>query len=426
MSLPRPYNLPAHYGFTVNPYDPSPLGVSEDDAELFVGRETEGAAFLTFLSSFDRGAIFVEGGTGVGKTSFVNVQQYRLVLDEPILPSLNVIELRDGMTVTEFLLSVLSNGLNSLRHMQPDVVKETEFQRLAQAVEQTLIVTRSYQASLVSFGAGYGSNVAATNPNLTLLPTVSRHLDEFAQLAATFGYVKTIVSVNNLDTIDPRFFVSFMQHARDLTLIRHRYLWVFTGPQGSRALLAKDAHRVSELVTSDPIVLPPLSKREVHEAIEARIRKFRVSEDVQAPVAREVIDILYDASRGEFRYILNRAKDLLVRTMSDFPTTRTVTLEIATPILRELAFGVIARAALTTKQRNVLKALAEKGQAQPKEYEHFGFNGAATFVPYLKQFHECGLVDRKEVGREVIYTPRGDVALAFHGGTALPEPLEDE
>lgn len=411
--IPRSLNLSAHYGFTANPYDPSPLGVSEDDATLFVGRTAEATALMTFLSSFERGAIFVEGSVGVGKTSFVNVQQYRLAQDEALLPSLNTIELRDGMTPTEFLLSVLSNSLNTLRRLRPESEREEEFRRLAQAVEQTLVVTRSYPANIASFGAGYGSSASATNPNHTLLPTVSRHLDDFAVLAKQFAFDKIVVSVNNLDTIDPSFFTSFMNQVRDLTLIRAPWLWVFTGPQGSRALLAKEAHRVSELVATDPILLPPLSREEVHQAIDARVRKFRVSDDVPAPIAADVVDILYDAGRGEFRYILNRARDLLLRTMAEFPTTRTITLGVALPLLKELAASTLQRAALTNKQRAVLKALAEKGQAQSKDYEDFGFNGAATFVPYLKQFHESGLVDRKESGREVIYTPRGDVNLAF-------------
>jgi hypothetical protein len=73
----RPEDLGLHYVFRRNPYDPSPLGVDHGDSTLFVEREEEGRKFRIFLSSFDRGALFVEGGTGVGKTSFVNVQEYR-------------------------------------------------------------------------------------------------------------------------------------------------------------------------------------------------------------------------------------------------------------------------------------------------------------------------------------------------------------
>jgi hypothetical protein len=59
----RPESLGLHYGFRRNPYDPSPLGIEEGDSELFIGRETEGLVFRTFLESFDRGALASRSST---------------------------------------------------------------------------------------------------------------------------------------------------------------------------------------------------------------------------------------------------------------------------------------------------------------------------------------------------------------------------
>lgn len=418
-TAPRNLNLGAHYGFSVNPYDPAPLGVSSEDAELLVGRDKEGRELAAFLSSFDRGAIVVEGGIGVGKTSFVNVNEYRLSQDEAFLPSLSVIELQNGMTPTEFLLSVLSNSLNALRTLHQEVKDDREFRRLSTAVEQTLFSTRTYQAGItVPGGAGVGGsagrNLTATNPNVTLLPAVSQYLDDFLTLAQGHDHDKVVVSVNNLDIIDPGFLIQVLHQIRDVTFNRVGYLWIFTGPVGTRAVIAQRAARVSEVMVTDPIRILPLSQREVHQAVDARVRKFRLDANVKAPVDKDVIDILYAASNGEIRYVLNRCKDLLLRTMIDYPTSKHITIQTALALLRNMTTDAIDRVNLTPKQRQVLAKIATKGTAQPKDYARFGFRSSPAFMPYLKLMYGLQLLDRREKGREVFYTPRGDVSLAFN------------
>lgn len=417
-SVPRTLSLGEHYGFSANPYDPSPLGIGAEDSELFVGRTKEARTLTAFLSSFDRGAIVIEGGIGVGKTSFVNVQQYRGAKELALLTSPSAIELQPGMTPTEFLLSVLSNTLSSLRQAHPRVEREKEFARLARSVEQTLVSTRAYQGALTALGGagfslGGGRQVTPTNPNLTLLPTVSKYLDDLSVLAHEFGYDKIVVSVDNLDIVDTRSLIEFLHATRDLTLTRLGYLWIFTGPAGTRAHIAQNAPRVSELMVTDPISVLPLSISEVHEAIAERVKKFRASKETQAPITKEVVDLLYEASNGEFRYILNRCRDLLFRTMIDFPMTKHVSMPLAFPLLNHMTKDALARANLTVKQGKVLERIAENGACQPKDYKKFGFNSSPAFIRYLRDFYSMKLLDRREQGREVVYIPRGDVTLAL-------------
>jgi hypothetical protein len=411
-------NLGMHYGFKRNPYDRAPLGIDQDDAQLFVGREREGHEFRTFLASFDRGAVFVEGGTGVGKTSFVNVQEFRQKDERsggPLLPTLQAIQLASTLSPTEFLLSVLSNILNALARAIPSASRLSEFKDLSRAVNQSLVQTRGWQVDIAGFGGGRSTETSATSPLVVLLPAVSELLDRAARLVESSGFSKIVVNVNNLDLIDSKSLVSFLEVSRDVALTREHFLWVFVGPIGCRAAVAQQSRRVSEMIRSDPIWLPPLSIKDVHSAIDARVRRFRVSASVKPPVSGEIVDLLYHASSGELRYILNRCTDLLERTMIEFPTSRELTSELARPLLRQMTMSTIDRCDLTSRQKDLLTKLVSSGPCQPKEYRNFGFRSAPAFLRYLLIFYGLGLIDRRRSANEVVYTPRGDSILALGG-----------
>ena len=66
------------FGFTDNPYNAKPLQATADDLRLFQNRKREGAKFLTQMDSKDGCIVVVSGDAGIGKTSFVNIQQHIL------------------------------------------------------------------------------------------------------------------------------------------------------------------------------------------------------------------------------------------------------------------------------------------------------------------------------------------------------------
>jgi hypothetical protein len=419
----RPESLGSHYGFKRNPYDPSPLTTEPEDSKLLVGRESEGAVFRTFLGSFDRGAIVVEGGTGVGKTSFVNVQEYRAGGGRSapsLLPTRQPIQLAATLGPVDFLLSVVSNVLSSLEVAAPRSARDASFRKLSVAVSQSILKSRSWQLSAGGFGGGIQTDTTVASPLVVLLPSVSEQLDEAGRLAVRYGVERLVVNVNNLDVVDPQALITFLDLTRDLTLTRAPFLWVFLGPVGSRAVIAQRTRRVSELIRTDPIWLPPLSLDEVRAAIDARIRRYRVSTSTQAPIGQAVIRLLYESSAGEVRYILNRSTDLLLRTMVEFPTSREITTELALPMLRRMTAEAIERLNLTPKQRGVLAKLAQSEPCQPRDFARYGFASAPAFLRYLTRFYELGLVDRRRAGSAVVYTPRGDVVLGLGKEAAAP------
>ena len=65
-------------GFRESPYNTNPLLPRSEDVDLLVGRESEATELCTQLDTARNGVLILSGTPGVGKTSFFNVQQYRL------------------------------------------------------------------------------------------------------------------------------------------------------------------------------------------------------------------------------------------------------------------------------------------------------------------------------------------------------------
>ena len=80
-------NIWNDFGLEDNPYDQRPLSIDKQGRKLFVGRSRDLGDFQTIVSSPKGGIVVVEGGIGVGKTSFVNICQYEKWKKENFLVS---------------------------------------------------------------------------------------------------------------------------------------------------------------------------------------------------------------------------------------------------------------------------------------------------------------------------------------------------
>lgn len=409
-------NVWEEYGFASNPYEPTPLPPTGEMAELFVGREEELEQLGTFLVSEDRGGIFVEGHIGVGKTTLVNMAQHHVRSETrhaTLLPSVRVVEVQNGMSSEIFLLTVLSNALQSLRHLMPNVAKDKEYQRLNGVVAQGLLRSGAANLNVGPVGFGGGKALQPTTPEAMPLPTIQGHLGELQALASTHGFDKLVMTVNNLDVVDPAFFAELMHAVRDSTLTVTGILWVFVGPVGIRSLIEQRARRVSELLVSQPVRLGPLTLQQVLAITQARLKRFRATPKALKPVEESVIEFLYMSSKGEVRYVLNRASDVVRRIAAVLPSPKTLTVDDARPLLKAVAESNIRGASLTKKEEEVLGLLAKRGVAQGKDFEAFGFTTPQNLTNYLLALHAKQLLDREEQGRESKYYPRGDARIYY-------------
>lgn len=408
------------YGFSTNPYHTEHLDATEEDEGFYVHREDEETQLGNFLASEDHGAIFVEGHVGVGKTTFINQTQYILLQDETlpnILPSSSLVEVQNNTSPEGLVLSILTSVLKALRQHSPGVEDEKTFQELEAYTRQARITTWTSGGTVLGVGGSFGKSVTPTQPVTVPLQTLQDLLDDAATLASERGFEKLVVLLNNLDNVEQAHFFSLLHDLRDTLLGRPGWLYVMAGPIGSRRALGTNAthRRISERIASEAVTLEPLTKDGVHKVIQKRANRYRLEEDIDPPVPDRAIDVLYEASGGEIRYVLNRADGIAKMAARDLPTLGSIDEELALAALEKLVRDEIEAMDLTERQWEILEAIVEAGSAQPKEHKDFGLNSPQAFNNYLSPFHDMGLLEREQSGRETIYTPRGDVTLYFRG-----------
>ncbi len=418
-------NIWDELGFTSNPFHTDALKATEQDHSLYIRRGELEAQLGTWLASEDRGGVFVEGAIGVGKTTFVNQTQYALQEhDEAILPCDDVVEIQNNTTAVDLLLSVVASILRALQDMRPNVAKNKGFQVVEEHVRRTRIATWGAGASLFGFGGDASKNVSTTHPTAVTLQSLQELLEQVQALIRQQKFDKVVVILNNLDNVQRGYLWGLLHDVRDTLLQRLGLVFVFIGPIGLRQDLSAEPaqRRISQVLAPTALTVASLSKSETWEVVEARVRHYAVRPKTPNPVPRRVVDTLYDASRGELRYILNRLGSIMQMVARTTGLRGAIDEGTAFAALGALIGQEIAARRLAPRKLEVLQALVVRHGAQPKEFKHFGFNSAAAFQPHLKEFAASGLVDREASStdaREAIYRPRGDVVLFFSGGSPL-------
>lgn len=404
-------------GLKDNPYDFKPLGINEIGRKLFVGRTNELKKINSLISGNKGGIIIVEGVIGVGKTSFVNIFQYGKWQNEKILPSFRKIELPQNIDSINFILSVFSNMLFSMEDVLDSKLlkKYSEHSAAKSYVAKTIESGLGGSFSILGTGGGVSKQKTISQPSSVLLPTILTTLDKWIKFVIEkTKFDAIIIPIDNFDIIDEKTIISFLNLMRDTLLDRQHVWWIIVGQKGLSSLIEKDAPRVSEVITGKPIVLEPFSLKEINEMIKLRYKILKKSEEVKEIVPNKIIDILYQVSNGESRYILKRITDMILAFMSEFPSAKKIPLNVAKKMLYDDAKTRIENADLTARKSSILQKMASVGTFQPKDYKKLSLNNAPAVLDYIEQFTSKGFVSKIETtGKSVYYRVRGDVNLYF-------------
>lgn len=417
-------NIWEDLGFVSNPYDQRSLSITPEDRKLLINRTNE-LRTLSTLANAGKGIVIVEGGVGVGKTSLVNAMQYDLLHQKKnkILPSFQKIELtKDNIEPKNFILSTFSNMIFSLEKLtKTDLIKRGGILK-----EGKLLVSQTVQSGLAGnlqafgFGAGISRNSSTVNPPAAVtLPTVLNTMDKWTEYVShnTEYDGPAVIPVNNMDILDDEAIVSFLNSMRDTLVDRPNILWVLIGRKGLFSLLESKAHRVSEIITGQPVVLQPLSLKDVYSAIGTRIELLSKSKkgSKDGIVSDEVVKILYDTSQGEIRYIFKRITDIILKFRGQYPSVSKIPLDVAKSTIIEFARSHISALNLSQKELDVLKHIVKKGSMRTKDYKDIKLQTPQALSNYLIGFHRQNLV-LKEYGEgtAVYYRPTADVIFALN------------
>lgn len=407
-------NVWQHFGFKANPLDPRPLGIPDDDRQLMVGRDQELRQFLR-LSSNVHGIIIVEGNIGVGKTSFVNAAQHDLA-EKGFLPSHQTIEVAEATEPSHLVLSSLSNLVYSLEqdHGDDACAKDPSLREGKQLIASTIQGGWGGQISILGTGGGVQRQQTVTTPAAPVITTMVQKLDLWMNKAMEkFSYKAGIIPVDNFDRLEDQELVGLLNRARDLVLLRPNVLWVLIGKIGMFSTLETQARRVSEIITGQPIVLGPLPLEKVHEAIEVRVKRLASSRAARLPVETRFVDLLYQVSGGEIRFIFKRLTDIVYEVTSQLPSVEKIPDELALNVLKSLAERRLSALPLTEGDRNILKKMADS-PFRIRDYAKFKLSNQQALSKRVRRLSKLELLQsERKSPREVIYRTVADVNILY-------------
>ena len=410
------------FGLRTNPYDILPLveggDLSLEDA--FIGRAKERNFLDDIFESEDRTCLTICGETGVGKTSLANVHKYvwKYKKKKLLFSCRREIEASDTLLNKQsFLLEIIGSVLREIKLLQPELLKEDLLLKLEQIVDisQMMTISGGLSANFSGFGGGinFSSDKKNSTPIKLSITSLEQHfldLISFIKSNSIGGriYRGLILHVNNFDVVfsNPRhknLVTIFFNEVRDLLQTKDVY-FLFLGPTDFYSQVIAKELRIKSVVGRTPIILKPLSKTEVVEALEKRMNLL-TSDGVKhylKPIDDEVVFRLYDLYEGDIRSVMTGIKDILGQYEE----------RLVQPLSTKEAMVLLAKERwasiedeLTKEQKKILEFLVTTNRnVSGKEISDLlgkkQSNVSGYYFPPLK---EMGIIEKKEKKGAMVY-----------------------
>lgn len=424
-------------GFRENPYFSTPIGLSDEGRNLFVGRAVDLRRMINKWSSEKEGAItIISGNIGTGKTSFLNVCQFlcltgvkdfQLPFEPPLLlPAVERVQIETDQTDASFLVKVIRAtaasiawSCNFISESVPELVKETLSWLDSPVQSNSSSAGGGLTLPIVLGGGGFqGTRTVASSTRQAVDMPIEVLVAKLRDLAACARKIRkysgVIVAVDNLEMIEPEKAISLLNKYRDTMFALPHIWWVLIGQKGLYDLIEAEAPRVAQRIKGTEALLEGLSWEDFLLATQVRLEHFKLRADAVPPVDEELLRALFDASSGEIRYIFKIADQIVVDAIAEAPDAVSVPPALATRLLKDSVSDQLRRLSLSDREVRVIKMLCDKKVARPKEYKEFGFKNTPHFLQAaLQPLQEKGLVSRSTEGNAALYTPRAPAILAY-------------
>ena len=419
-------NLWERFGFRDNPFDTRALSISPESAlsvaEAFVGRgekSTEWKLLTNFLRNPGGGCAVVEGDVGVGKTTFVNLHRYLWESEATtkLITPASEISVQGDWGIREFLLSVVSAlaGRLALKMGQSAAAKD---ELLTEVSALTGVLVREYLnvsggVSVLGSGATGGKSKSATvHRGDVSTATITEFLNRVLTRIRKAKYVGAILHLNNLELLardDPRKLARFFDEIRDSLQTPHVY-FVFVGYTGMFQEIIVPIERVRSVFFGYPIHLMPLSKEDVHHAINLRYKLLALKKNKWIPPVDDgLVDHLYDVFAGKIRFIMDSITTLVTQLPEG--VTGTLSAQAAREMLQQLTRERV-RSVLTDAEQSVLEIAVKQGRFTNSSLVKATGKSKQNVAKYLKRLVTLNFVFHADKrGRNVYYESSPDLAL---------------
>lgn len=413
------------FGLKNNPYDTSPLIEGGDIAieDAFVGRNQERQFLKGIFESENRVCLTICGDTGVGKTSLANFHKFiwKYRTQKLLFSFRREMEACDDLLDKKsFIIEILGSVLREIKLIEPSLLKSellTKIQVLVD-ISQTINISGGISAGFSGYSGGidFGKGKNVFQPvrfSTTVLEEYFVNLVEFIKSNKIGGHVYSglIIHVNNFDVVlsDKRksnTVVNFFSEIRDILQTKDTY-FLFLGPKNFFKDIIAAEERVKSVFYQTPLTLNPLSKSEVIEAFDERLKLLKsvdVAEFIK-PINDEVVYRLHDLYNGRIRSIMSAVRDIL--GYSSEKVTNPLSVNEAMILLgRERMERIDVTNKLTKGQKNILKFLVESGKYMSLSEASKILEKPISNISghYFKPLREMGVIEEKEKsGRTILW-----------------------
>ncbi len=423
------------FGLKNNPYDTLPLVEGGDISikDAFVGRVKEREFIDNIFNADNRGCLVICGETGVGKTSLANFQKFIWKYTTPklLFSFRREIEACDEiLNKKSFVIEILGSVVREISFLDPKLLKEDLLIKIQSLldVSQTLSISGGVSGSVYGFGGGldFGKDRNIAQPlqiSTAVLEGYFNSLVEFIKKnpIGDLNYSGLIVHINNFDVVlaresDSDKVKKFFNEIRDILQTKDTF-FIFLGPKNFFKDIISPQQRVKSVFLQTPLTLNPLSKTEVIEAFEQRMKLLK-SESVAnyiKPIEDEVIFRLYDLYDGDLRSIMSAVRDIL-GNYSEKIINQPLSVNEAMILLgKERMEKIEHTSSLTKEQKQVLKFLVQTGKniSQTEASKILKKPSSNISGYYFKPLKEMGIIEEKERNGKLV----------FWGLTTQYEPL---
>lgn len=444
-------------GFKNSPYDSNPLRPTQEDVELLVGRIEESIEFTTVLDSSEQGVAVISGPPGVGKTSFLNVNQYLLESQQrgfgpKLLAARRICPIQPNDSARDVALRSLHALCRSVEEFcgahKQSIPKESK--KVLGWINSQGGSGFNIGLDILGFGGSYGREVQIPSVKdisfeglQDVLKCVVSEIVNVLQLAGAF------IVLDNIENLEDEQLASLLITFRDTLFTIPKLWWILIGQTGLGSLIQSLDPRVSERMVGKGLELSPITLNALNEAIEKRVARFHRVEDrkaplpssIKAPLPSSIHEKLYRASHGEIRFVFKFSNTICLQFVQ---TVRMLLLDssgvnspsvvladsfndaigqtlVKNQIPEESAASILKRIVeadmnglnLKEKEKDVLRIIGQKGGARAKDHKAFGIKSIQDFSSnYLSKLRKQHLLQRQQEGRAVLYKLRGIAAMA--------------
>lgn len=388
--------------------------IAADTLELFVGHKEEVKICKSILEDRDI-ILVVEGARGVGTTSFANYLRFNANKIKNYFTPRNEIRIEPNWQLETLLAAIISNIVRELELTdQNHIAKDKRFieaKALSQRISETY---RSFGISAFGSGVSYGRSGGASQPIVVPSTVLGHYLEDLSSLVIDLSYKNGIlIQLNNLDVgaIHTEDYLKYILNAlRDYMQTRNTS-WFLVGDVGIRAFIARKVDRVDDIISYETFI-SPLSKENYKLLIDKRVAFYRTSKNTVLPVQQKVFEYLYDITEGRLRYVFGLLQRLMKR-LHVGSLIDTMTLDIAKPMIIELAHTRIRAHELTTNEEIILKQLVELKESSVKKLIEITGKNRLAVSRALSKFLKLELVSTTKKGTLRMYIPSLDAKIAY-------------